>query len=406
MSVSLQPRPRCLWLGQLVSEEFLQGEIAASAAGNRWQTGLLEALAGAGRGIRVLGCTPQAAWPRGRFFAPPHEAVAAEGDVRASMSGYVNLPLLKLGSQRAVLLRAARRLVRQHGKPRVTLTYNAGMPEALTARALQDEFGIPWVCVLADFPGHTEQNRSILRTRAIQRYGHLQREWLGEASGVVYLSWWLYERDPRPAKLHLEGGVTAIRRGGDELGSDTSRPPIVFFAGNLSAWTGIDLLLQAFAHVRTPCQLWICGRGDMQGMVVEAAERDPRIRFFGLVSQSRLDELMSEADVFINPRPSHLPENQDNFPSKVLEYLSWCRPTLSTFTPGVSPDYRSVLIEVRSEQPAGIAETIEDVLARSPEELRRIAADIREFAERRLLWSAQAQRLWNWLEQERLLADG
>jgi glycosyltransferase involved in cell wall biosynthesis len=406
MSVLRREVPQCLWLGQLVSEEFLRGEIAASAAGNRWQTGLVEALAGAGRAVRVLGCTPQAAWPRGSFFAPPHEAVTGSREVRASMSGYLNLPLLKLASQRAALLGAARQLVRRVGKPQVTLTYNAGMPEAQTARALQDEFGIPWICVLADFPGHTEQNRSRLRTQAIRRYGRFQREWLADAAGVVYLSWWLFERDARPAKLHLEGGVTAIRRGADELGSDTSRPPIVFFAGTLSAWTGIDLLVEAFAHVRSPCELWICGRGDMQDIVLEAAARDPRIRYFGLVSQSRLDELMTEADLFINPRPSHLPENQDNFPSKVLEYLSWCRPTLSTFTPGVPPDYRSVLIEVRSEQPEGIAETIEDVLARSPEELRGIAAEIREFAERRLLWTAQAERLWSWLEREKLLADG
>jgi glycosyltransferase involved in cell wall biosynthesis len=118
------------------------------------------------------------------------------------------------------------------------------------------------------------------------------------------------------------------------------------------------------------------------------------------VERDRLAGLMGQADIFVNPRPSMIPENRANFPSKLLEYLSWGRPVISTLTPGVPPSYRSILIPVEDEDAEGLATTIENTLALGSRELDRMGERIRDYVSENLLWSIQARRLRNWLEAD------
>ena len=38
-----------------------------------------------------------------------------------------------------------------------------------------------------------------------------------------------------------------------------------------------------------------------------------------------------------------MPGTENNFPSKILDYLAWRKPIISTWTKGLSPEYREVL---------------------------------------------------------------
>jgi glycosyltransferase involved in cell wall biosynthesis len=386
----------------VVSEAFLQSGIAASPAGNRWQTGLLSALRALGRDIRIRGCTPQPAWPRGPLLARPHAGASADGLLDWSMQGYLNLPLAKLNTQYASLLRAVRRDVRREGAPSVTLSYNAGLPEAFTARWLQRELGVPWVCCVADFPIVSQASIGGLRRRLTARYARRQKAWLEEARGRVYLSWAMYQEDPSPHRFYLEGGVKEVHDPAPRRRS--GGPPVLMFAGSLDRWTGVELLLDALPFLRAPFELWICGRGALAPRVEEAARRDPRIRFLGLVSREELDARMGQADVFVNPRPSSVDDNRYNFPSKLLDYLAWARPIVSTITPGIPPAYLEILTPVRDETPAGLAAALQGVLEQSPREHEETGERVREHVQSKLLWSAQARKLWAWLESEGLLA--
>ena len=72
----------------------------------------------------------------------------------------------------------------------------------------------------------------------------------------------------------------------------------------------------------------------MADRVSEVAENDKRIKYLGFVSDKRYYEVLSNADVLINPRNMELLQNQNNFPSKVLEYLATGREVISTKFPG------------------------------------------------------------------------
>ena len=387
-----------LWLGQLVSEELLHSSPAVGVAANRWQLGLLRALHGEGMEMRVRGCTPQPAWPRGPVRAGAHEGAAADRSVKWSMEGYLNLPLVKLRTQHRQLLRAVRREIRSAGPPQVAFSYNAGLPEAFTARDLQREQGIPWVCCVADFPIVSQSDIGAARRALTAAYAERQREWVAEAAGRIYLPWVLYQNDPGKRKFYLEGGVNQIHP--PAWRADDGSPPVMMFAGSLGAWTGIDLLLEALPFIRAPFELWISGRGALAERVEAAAARDSRIRYLGLVSQQELASRMSRVDLFVNPRPSAVEDNRYNFPSKLLEYLAWCRPVVSTLTPGIPPHYLDVLTPVREETPQGLGAVLEEVLQRSPRERLGLGDRIHSFVEENLLWSVQARRLRDWLEAE------
>jgi glycosyltransferase involved in cell wall biosynthesis len=388
-----------VWLGPIVSEARLWEDQAASPAANQWQTGLLEALCDQGKPMEPIAGVPQSAWPRGRLLARTHSTPLCRGAAVARTTGYLNLPIVKWYRQEARIRSLVERQIEAAGPPAVVLSYNAGYPEAATAQWMRSKYGIPWVCVVADAPESSDPRTSFVRRTALRAYGRYQRRWIAAASARVYLSWTLFDQETHGPKLHLDGGIDAVRCAGFRI--EPGSPRVLMFTGSLSSYTGIDRLLTAFQLVeQRDCELWISGRGNLEELVIAAAARDHRIRFFGLVDRERLMGLMAQAHVFVNPRPSSVPENRSNFPSKLLEYLSWCRPVISTMTPGIAPIYRSVLTMVEDESPEGLASAIRAALDLPDSEVRHASERIRAFVEKNLLWSNRAALLWDWLEGE------
>ena len=106
-----------------------------------------------------------------------------------------------------------------------------------------------------------------------------------------------------------------------------------------------------------------------------------------MVPEARLAELGSAADVLVNPRPIDFEDNRTNFPSKILDYLSYKRPIVSTRTDGVGPGYDELVRFTASDDPSDIATAIDDVLrmddlARN-EWMQRIAAAVDQMTPRR-----------------------
>ena len=107
------------------------------------------------------------------------------------------------------------------------------------------------------------------------------------------------------------------------------------YAGILEPVTGVDMLLKAFSQISNPSvRLKISGKGSFQKLVEEAAEQDDRITYLGCVPYEEYLSNLKQADVLVNPRNMNLPENENNFPSKIMEYLATGKPIISTRFPG------------------------------------------------------------------------
>lgn len=108
--------------------------------------------------------------------------------------------------------------------------------------------------------------------------------------------------------------------------------PITFmYSGLLNHVTGVNLLLDAMKQVeKQDIRLWISGKGELEEAVKAAAEEDDKICYLGHLPYEDYIRKLQEADVLVNPRDMSLPENQNNFPSKIMDYLAAGKVIVST----------------------------------------------------------------------------
>lgn len=101
---------------------------------------------------------------------------------------------------------------------------------------------------------------------------------------------------------------------------------IVFlFSGTLSKTTGFEMALKTFSKI-PQAQLYISGNGSF----VDDYAYFKNIHFMGNLEYDKYLELLNSSTVCLNFRDPMLAENNNNFPSKILDYFSRGKIVLST----------------------------------------------------------------------------
>ena len=101
---------------------------------------------------------------------------------------------------------------------------------------------------------------------------------------------------------------------------------IFLFSGVLSEHTGLDIIIEVFKRLPN-CNLVITGLGDFD---LKKIEKYKNINFRGYLSYDNYLKIYDEVDVCISSRnPTYL-ENDNNFPSKIIEYFSYNKIVIST----------------------------------------------------------------------------
>lgn len=388
--------PPLAYVGSVVPSEMVGTEPAVEISGNLFQHGLLAGLRDAGAQPFVVSFLPVARFPRdARLFIQGESRNYAEGGA-ARFIGFLNVPVLKQITQAAAIFRELAGWLRRHrGAAPVILLYNVFSPHALAVLAARACFGGRAVALVADLPFGLYDFRGA--------HGLLQRLdlWVQTTSlrwfdGLVPLTH-LTAQDfaPRVPAMILEGAIdpatVPAQAPQDEPGK------VVLFTGTLYPTNGIELLLAAFARIDDPeYRLWIYGRGSLEHAVRAAAATDSRITYFGYAPNATVRQRQREAAVLVNPRPSQQAITRYTFPSKLMEYMASGRPVVTTPLPSLPADYRDYLIVVERESPDGLAEAIR-MAVESPASAARACAAQR-FVLTRKTWTAQATRLWSFLQ--------
>ncbi|MFM7290288.1 MAG: glycosyltransferase [Planctomycetia bacterium] len=330
----------------------------ASAAHNTTQLELMHALREVGgmrlTGLSLPGCSAFRARPHRRLFK---RDVVEDGVVIEQLPSFALGPLQIITQVWSLTRRLLGRW--PDGRPDAILVANP--LSRFTAPALLAGwwYRIPVATIVAD----------LTTAQAGQRPVTWLRNWL--QSCMVRLS---------PGTIVFSSHTTSrFRQGKPSMRMvrppaswllDLPQPPpepaarAVYFAGALSDAAGVNLLLDAIPFVQDPTlQFWISGRGLLQDRIERLAATDPRIKFLGFLSDERYGELLQQAAVLVNPRPSRLIENRYNFPSKLMEYLAAGRPIISTATSDVAEHYGDRLVVLTDETPAGLARCIEHTIA-------------------------------------------
>lgn len=371
-----------LWLNGIFDEVTVGSFTSISPASNFWQRGFVEALQSRGCRVDLVGHAIERVWPFGRLFVHGKQTRFYPG-LTGTAIGYVNTPIVRGKVQYIQYLRAVKRLLAGRVvKPDYVITFSCidrssdKSPPNEVAKYVRDRYNVPWICIVADGAAPVG------------------------ADGYVYLTWSSYQSFSMPGSaIHIDGGVPALISDSDLLNvPDVLRDEkILMYMGALTQHGGSTQLARAFHSLRDDnIRLWICGRGE-NAELARLAEIDKRISVFGFVSEFELNGLARRATAFANPRPGSFAPNKFNYPSKLLHYLAYGKPVISTITDGISPDYECVLIPISDETEASLATAISDVLNMKEMDYHAMGVRIADFVATHT-WKHQVDRFSSWLD--------
>lgn len=375
---------RFLWLEGVFDDKAVQAFKSISAASNFWQTGFVEALRRSGPAVDVVGYPVERIWPFGRLFVRKAHVSLVPG-FEGAVIGYINLPAVRGLIQYINLLNAVLPLVNSPGRrPDYAVVFSClerveeETPAIRVAKYMRKHLGIPWICIVAD--GATPPS----------------------ADRYVYLPWASFQFAASGLRgIHLDGGIADVWRDVVPVyeAQGGARTRVLMYMGALTEHGGVTRLARAFSRLEEKdVQLWICGRGANPELD-RVARADDRIRLKGFVETDELDRLAHSVFAFVNPRPNSFAPNKLNYPSKLLHYLAYGKPVLSTFTEGLSPEYADILVPVEDESEAALVAAMRSILTMPQDVYDDICHRVERFKETHT-WTYQVNRFLSWLEHE------
>lgn len=372
-----------LWIGPVISESQFDNR-AVSPAASIWQSLFIYQLQQLNFNITVLTHLPKRIFPFSGPIVFTRKGIF-QGDISGINFGYLNLPLLREWYLKfAYYLNIKKIMANQQID--LIISYNL---EPYVTGAVFGNIKVnktPWVAIVADMP-------------SIDADQYYKSSKVCHAQGRVYLSWENFlEKSADSTSIFLEGGVSPL--GGRHPIQKVSVFKVAYF-GSLTAVGGVDLFLKATRHLSADSfEFHIVGNGDAS-KVREFAAHDSRICYHGAISQSELTALGKEMDLFIDPRPISLSKN--NFPSKVLTYLSFGAPIISTMGYGLSPEYSKILLPLNEVTPGALAQLIQNISMWDEDQIQAYRNTAQSFVNESKSWPAQAARFANWLFDSNIL---
>ena len=305
---------KILFIGPIVENCDVSGSEAVSPAANQWQLDLIEGLVENGVEVSVLSYLPERAWPKGRLYVQNKPFI----DPTCSFTyvGYANIPVVRFSILRYKFIRALQSICNNDdSRPDFLITYNATEPNCGVGHYFQEKYNGKWISIIAD--------------------GYSQ----GKPDSEIFLSYGYFRKSQLFHKLHLDGAPPVFQ--GEKVLQPARK--IIIYSGSLDIWTGIENFVKQFSELNlSEFELHIYGKGQ-NSEIARIADNNQNISLKGFVPSVELSNASKKAFAFVNPRPTHLPGVENNFPSKILQYISFGKPILSTKTKGISPLYDELL---------------------------------------------------------------
>lgn len=352
---------RLVWAGPLQAEESLLHGSAPHPATMRWQHTYVGGLRECGAFINWIGHDPHRVWPWGPAALTADVSAFGPDDTPLP---YLNLPFVRRRSLITSYRQAIVRAIVEH-RAHALVSYNA---EPWMAGAAA-EGGVPWIPIILDFEDPRPDDWASFRAAT------------AGATATAFVSHWAFENAPIERKHLLLPAVVA--RETVAAPPRESRNRVILYAGSRSRAGGVDRLMAAVDLLKTPAvEFVLTGQGKGRDpSLAGITARSSRIRDLGMVAENELQRLALAADVLVNPRPVLAEHSCMNFPSKVLDYISYGRPIVSTRAAGLGPAFDDVLVYTEGDDPSHLARAIDEVLQWSQAEVAACAERCRRFTQ-------------------------
>lgn len=249
------------------------------------------------------------------------------------------------------------------------------------------------ILILADY---TEaQNQTSLVKKV---YAHIQLYAMKKFDKIIGLSCEM-EHKLKHANFHLmEGGIhrEVWEFFSDNIVKSRNDGKIrILYSGLLNQVAGIYIFFEMISLIiNKDIEFVITGKGDADTYIDEVCKNDKRVKYMGHLTYDKYLDTIQSCDLLINPRDMNLEENQNNFPSKIMDYLASGKPIISTKFAGWEK-FKGIIYFSDSS-----AESLRDKVLMIKEQILEFDEDNRrkdllvrrEFA-KQYLWSSQIHKI-------------
>ena len=267
--------------------------------------------------------------------------------------GFQNISILRNYFRRRNLKRYLKTVEIDDSEENLFLIYSAHTPFVSVASEWKKKHPSIKICLIVpDLPMYMNLNRhSCLYSTAKRIDTWILYRKLDAVDSYVLLTEQMTEKLPIGGKPYLltEGILDNIDEPTEDLESDIRT---IVYTGAIRARHNICELVDAFQAIKgDKFRLIMCGSGDAVDYVQQACVQDSRISWLGQLDRTAVLDLQKKATVLVNPRLDSGDFTRFSFPSKLLEYLSAGKPTVSAVLPGMPLVYKDFVYEIDGTLP-------------------------------------------------------
>lgn len=247
-------------------------------------------------------------------------------------------------------------------------------------------FGVRSVAIVTDIPNYlqdyTVKKKTIIKSLFYNLYRVVCNYFMYRYDYYIVLTEQMNELVNPSKKPHIviEGMVdTSMTTVPNEL-KNKYKDKVIIYAGALYEKYGVKKLIEAFTRLKHKnARLWLYGSGDIDKEIRKYEKADPRIKYFGVVSNELVVQEQLKATLLVNPRPSKEEFTKYSFPSKNMEYMVSGTPILTTPLQGMPQEYNDFVYLFKDETIEGMEKTLDYILEKSKEELHEKGLKAKEF---------------------------
>ena len=375
----------CVFLGRVIPTELEEDvknlsvdnmQDAANALQWHLYDGLCENI---NEGIHMINVLPIGSFPQyyKKMFIKQCNFRTKYSDGNVNI-GFLNFKFFRNFFYTHKIVKALSSWCEQSVDNRIVFIYSLFLPFLKAAKEVKKQFHDLKVCaIVADLPNmsNLSSRKNILLKLFEKNQTAVTYNSLDCVDGYVLLTKYMadYMKLDKPFCV-VEGIATEFSACKKEWNADESIKTILY-SGTLHRRFGVLSLLEAFKLIGDEnYRLIICGVGDSENAIKQAAKVDKRIVFKGQLSRNEVLKLQSDATVLVNPRQNNEVFTKYSFPSKTMEYLSSGTPVVAYKLDGIPDDYDEFINYVPDNEISTLAGVIIKV-CEMPKEKRKLFGD-------------------------------
>lgn len=283
--------------------------------------------------------------------------------------GFCNLPIIKELWSTITCAWQILKIIKYFNGDRVDVILNTPNNTFFNALKLASWFvkkQITTTVIIPDIPSlvYSMSNNNFFKKMILKRRNKIVMKKTSNANGLVLLTEAMMDFITKPVKhIVMEGVVDVDTMDVISENSVITDKQIILYTGTLRRIFGVMNLINAFQQIHNDnIELWICGSGDSKEEIKEAANKDKRIKFWGLVDSKTALKMQHQATILVNPRTSEGEYTKYSFPSKTMEYLLAGKSVVINKLPGIPIEYYNYVYCPEDETVSAFAKCITNVL--------------------------------------------